>query len=232
MNAVNTARIAQNIRTVKEKIDAAAKRVGRDSDSVTLVAVSKTFPPEYIAAAVETGITDIGESRVQEGSAKIELLGPVARWHLIGHLQTNKARIAVERFSVIQSIDSIRLAEKISQEAEKQEKIVDCLVEFNSSGEESKFGFSPDNILPATEKIVDLPGINLCGLMTIGPWTTNEGCIKKAFELTFNIFEMARKSIGEQLKTLSMGMSSDYEIAIEQGSTMVRVGTAIFGDRT
>lgn len=232
MKAVNTARIAQNIRTVKEKIDAAAKRVGRDSDSVTLVAVSKTFPPEYITAAVETGITDIGESRVQEGSAKIELLGPVARWHLIGHLQTNKARIAVERFSVIQSLDSIRLAEKISQEAEKQKKTVDCLVEINSSGEESKFGFSPDKILPATEQIVDLPGINLCGLMTIGPWTTNEGCIKKAFELTFNIFEMVRKSIGEQLKTLSMGMSSDYEIAIEQGSTMVRVGTAIFGDRT
>lgn len=231
MNNVNSAQIAQNIEIVKAKITAAARKSNRNPDDITLVAVSKTFPPAVIPAAAAAGITDIGESRVQEGSAKIEELGPIVRWHLIGHLQTNKAGLAVKNFDMIQSVDSIKLAERISEQAVKVGKTIDCLVEVNSSGEESKFGFSPAEILMAAEQIAALPGINLKGLMTIGPWTTNEGCIKKAFDMTFQIFTRMQSALGEAFTTLSMGMSSDYELAIECGSTMVRVGTAIFGKR-
>ncbi len=228
---VNAAAIADNIEDVKDKIAEAAMKIGRKLYNITLVAVSKTFPPEYIRAAVEIGITDIGESRVQEGSAKIEQLGPITRWHLIGHLQSNKASLAVKHFDMIQSIDSLRLAEKVSQQAEKSGKTVDVLIEMNSSGEESKFGFSPKGILVAGEQIAGLPGIRLRGLMTIGPWTTNQGCIRKAFDMTREMYDKLRSSLGDKIDTLSMGMSADYELAIECGSNMVRVGTAIFGER-
>jgi pyridoxal phosphate enzyme (YggS family) len=180
---------------------------------------------------VAAGATDIGESRIQEATGKIDQLGPIVCWHLIGHLQSNKAKKAVRYFDVIQSLDSLNLADKVSKEADRLGKKVDCLIEMNSSGEESKFGFPPEATMKAAEQIIMLPGINLCGLMTIGPWTTNEGCIKKAFDFTRQTFEEMQRELGRRIRTLSMGMSSDYELAIECGSTMVRVGTAIFGVR-
>ncbi len=231
MIEVDAARIAENIKLVRGKIDEAARRAGRDPGGITLVAVSKTFPAEAIEAAVHAGITDIGESRVQEGLDKIETLGRIATWHLIGHLQSNKAKKAVEQFDMIQSVDSMKIAERISQQAKQMQDTIACLIETNSSGEDSKFGFPPETTLTAAASIADLPGIELRGLMTIGPWTENEGCIKEAFDSTRQMFESMRTELGDAISILSMGMSSDYELAIECGSTMVRVGTAIFGGR-
>ena len=225
------AQIAANFIDVREKINRAAAKAGRSADEIVLVAVSKTYPAEAISAAVSAGATDIGESRVQEGTDKIERLGNIARWHLIGHLQTNKARRAVECFDIIQSVDSLKLAEKISQNAVELTKTIDCLIEVNSSGEDSKFGLPPDSILSEAEKILALPGINLKGLMTIGPWTTNSGCVKKAFDDTRQLFDKMQDNLGKGIEVLSMGMSSDFELAIQCGSNMVRVGTAIFGQR-
>lgn len=231
VSTADVAQISANIRAVRERIAAAAKQVGRDPAGITLVAVSKTFPAEFIESAVAAGITDIGESRVQEGTGKIEQLGPIARWHLVGHLQSNKARRAVRFFNMIQSLDSLSLADRVSEEAARIGRKIDCLVEVNSSGEESKFGFPPGDMPDAAAKIIGLPGINLCGLMTIGPWTANEGCIREAFESTRRLFEDLQVRLGSNIRILSMGMSADYELAVACGSTMVRVGTAIFGKR-
>ena len=231
MHSIDAAQIAVNITAVREKIALAARRAGRDQGEITLVAVSKTYPPEAIAAAVEAGVTDIGESRVQEGTDKINSLGPVARWHLIGHLQSNKAARAVGSFDMIQSLDSTAIAEKVSLEAVKLGKTIDCLIEVNSSGEDSKYGFPPDRTIDAADMIARLPGITLRGVMTIGPWTSDEGNIREAFESTRRIFEMMKAKLGDPIGILSMGMSSDYELAVACGSTMVRVGAAVFGAR-
>jgi len=231
VHKTDAAQIAANFNTVRANIDRAAKQAGRDPQDITLVAVSKTFPAEAIEAATAAGATDIGESRIQEAIPKIDRLGSITRWHLIGHLQSNKAKKAVEYFDMIQSLDSVELAEKVSHHAADLNKRIDCLIEMNSSGEESKFGLPPEETPRAAQQMMALPGINLCGLMTIGPWTTNEGCIKKAFEFTRQTFENMCRELGPQFMTLSMGMSSDYELAIACGSTMVRVGTAIFGAR-
>jgi len=231
MHSIDAAQIAVNITAVREKIALAARRAGRDQGEIMLVAVSKTYPPEAIAAAVEAGVTDIGESRVQEGTDKINRLGPVARWHLIGHLQSNKAARAVDSFDMIQSLDSTAIAEKVSLEAVKLGKTIDCLIEVNSSGEDSKYGFPPDRTIDAADMIAHLPGITLRGVMTIGPWTSDEGNIREAFESTRRIFEMMKAKLGDPIGILSMGMSSDYELAVACGSTMVRVGAAVFGAR-
>jgi pyridoxal phosphate enzyme (YggS family) len=228
---IDASRITANLQAVGANIERAAKQSGRNPDDITLVVVSKTLPAEAIEAAVSAGATDIGESRIQEATAKIDRLGNIARWHLIGHLQSNKAKKAVEYFDIIQSLDSIKLADKVSKEAAELNKRIDCLIEMNSSGEDSKFGFPPGETLRAAEKMMILPGLKLCGLMTIGPWTTNTGCIKKAFDMTRKTFDEMQKELGPDINVLSMGMSSDYELAIECGSTMVRVGTAIFGAR-
>ena len=227
----NAARIARNIAAVRARIKDAALRAGRNPDDVTLMAVSKTFAPEAIEVAVKAGITDIGESRVQEGIDKIDRLGKIARWHLIGHLQSNKTKKAVACFDMIQSLDSYSLAERVAEQAIKEKKTIACLIEMNSSGETGKFGFSPATVLSAFGKIAGLPGIDLHGLMTIGPLTTDERRIRAAFELTRKVYEQMRQVLGPRISVLSMGMSSDYELAIECGSTMVRVGTAIFGAR-
>ncbi|MCK5124812.1 MAG: YggS family pyridoxal phosphate-dependent enzyme [candidate division Zixibacteria bacterium] len=231
MQELYRSQIQANLQAVNKKITNAATRSGRNPEDITLVTVSKTFPSDVTKAAVDAGAFVLGESRVQEGCQKIDELGRIAAWHMIGHLQTNKAHKAVEYFDLIHSIDSEPLSEKISQAALKQNKTINCLIEVNSSGEDSKFGFSSAEIVISAGRIAELKGINLCGLMTIGPWTTNEGCVKKAFELTRGLYEKLQDEIGPGFNILSMGMSSDYELAIACGSTMVRVGTAIFGDR-
>jgi pyridoxal phosphate enzyme (YggS family) len=223
--------IAENIRSVKDRIDRAVRESGRRGDRIALVAVSKTHPAEMIEAAVACGITDIGENRVQEAASKIDRLGRIARWHLIGHLQSNKAAVAVRLFDMIQSLDSTALSLKVSQAAVTQGKTVDCLIEVNSSGEASKFGLAPKDVPAVAAHIIGLPGIVLRGLMTIGPLTDDADRIRRAFEMTAGLFETIRKDLGPQIDTLSMGMSGDFETAVRAGATMVRVGTAIFGAR-
>ena len=223
--------IEVNIKNVKERIKTAAEKSNRKSEEITLVAVSKRFPAEIIKTAVKNGLTDIGESRLQEAEPKINELGNIARWHMIGHLQTNKVKKAVPLFDLIQSLDSFKLSSEINRQAELLDKKINCLLEVNSSGEDSKYGFSPDETLDTIKKIMDFKYINLCGLMTIGPYTTDLNSIRRAFILTRELFINGQKIVGDNFSTLSMGMSSDYELAIEEGSTMVRVGTAIFGIR-
>lgn len=223
--------IKTNIDTVKAKIKIAAEKSGRNSEQITLIAVTKRFPSETIKTAAQFGITDVGESRLQEAKPKIAELGNITKWHMIGHLQTNKVKKAIPLFDLLHSLDSLKLATEINRRAETLNKKVNCLLEVNSSGEDSKHGFAPDKVLDAIKKIKDIKNINLCGLMTIGPNSNNVDTIRQAFELTRNLFVDGQKIIGDNFSTLSMGMSSDYELAIEEGSTMVRVGTAIFGNR-
>ncbi len=223
--------IKENLRAVNARIAAAAKKSGRSAEEITLVAVSKTHPAEVIKAAVEYDASDIGESRIQEAEPKISSLGGIARWHMIGHLQTNKVKKAVRIFDMIQSVDSMKLAEEISRQAGEINKSVDCLIELNSSGEESKYGVRPDKLINFLTRAYSLENINVAGLMTIGPFVEDEDLIRAAFRLTRELFLKGREIVGESFSTLSMGMSDDFEIAIEEGSTMVRVGTAIFGPR-
>jgi pyridoxal phosphate enzyme (YggS family) len=223
--------IKENLQIVTNKMARAAEKSGRDVIDITLVAVSKTHPAEAIRAAVESGVTDIGESRIQEAIPKIELLGGIARWHMIGHLQTNKVKRAVSVFDMIQSVDSLNLAREIDRRAGEEGKRIDCFLEVKSSGEESKFGFGTDELIDLLGEISSLENINLCGLMTIGPLVDDENLIRKAFRLTRELFLKGREVVGESFTTLSMGMSDDFEMAIEEGSTMVRVGRAIFGQR-
>jgi len=223
--------IKENLKEVRKKIETAARKAGRNPDEITLVAVTKTFRAEMVSAAVAAGITDVGESKVQEGIAKIEQLGKITRWHLIGHLQSNKAAKAVAHFDMIQSLDTIELAEKVSELAARDGKRIECLIEINSSGETEKFGMSPLVALETADSIAALPGITLRGLMTVGPLSDDSDMIKRAFEIGRAVFEKVKKNIGPDIDILSMGMSSDYELAIGYGSTMIRIGSAIFGAR-
>lgn len=227
----NNIHIKENLKEVRQKIEAAARKAGRNPNDITLVAVTKTFRAELISAAVAAGVTDLGESKVQEGMAKIEQLGKIARWHLIGHLQSNKAAKAVAHFDMIQSLDTIELAEKVSDLAVRDGKKIECLIEINSSGETEKFGMSPLVALETADSIAALSGIKLRGLMTVGPLSDDPDMIKRAFEIGRAVFEKVKKTIGPDIDILSMGMSSDYELAINYGSTMVRIGSAIFGAR-
>ncbi|PKK83692.1 MAG: YggS family pyridoxal phosphate-dependent enzyme [candidate division Zixibacteria bacterium HGW-Zixibacteria-1] len=223
--------IRENLEKINKNISEAARRSGRKPEEITLVAVSKTYPAEAITAAVGFGIADVGESRVQEAEPKIQSLGKIARWHMIGHLQTNKAKKAVAVFDFIQSVDSLKLAEEINRQAGEINRKIDCLIEINSAGESSKSGLAPEMAAELIEKAGKLENIILRGIMTIGPLTDDRQLIRNAFRKTRRLFEDGRKSAGNQFDTLSMGMSDDYEIAIEEGSNMVRIGTAIFGSR-
>ncbi len=223
--------IKENITEVRDRIGEAALKNGRNPEDITLVAVSKTFPADIAKAAVDFGMTDLGESRIQDAEPKIEQLGHIATWHMIGHLQTNKARRAVELFPIIQSLDSLHLAEELEKRAAGIDKKIDCLIELNSSGEESKYGFPPDKILEALRRLKDFEYLNMRGVMTIGPYVEDENKIRKAFRLTRSMLEKGKEIIGENFGILSMGMSSDFELAIAEGSNMVRIGTAIFGPR-
>lgn len=231
MSHRDTVNIKENLKEVRKNIESAARKAGRNAADITLVAVTKTFRAELIPTAIAAGVTDVGESRVQEGMAKIEQLGKIARWHLIGHLQSNKAAKAVACFDMIQSLDTIELAEKVSELAARDGKRIDCLIEINSSGEPDKFGMSPLVALQTADSFAALSGIRLRGLMTVGPLSDDIDMIKRAFEIGRAVFEKMKKAVGPEIEILSMGMSSDYELAIAYGSTMVRIGSAIFGTR-
>jgi pyridoxal phosphate enzyme (YggS family) len=223
--------VADNISELKARIARAAEKSGRRADRITIVAVSKTFPEDAIRAAVKAGITDIGENRIQEAEPKIKNLGKIARWHMIGHLQSNKVKRALKIFDTIQSIDSFRLAEMIDTDDEIHVRTISCLIEVNSSGEKSKFGVAPAPAIDLIKKISFLQNIKLRGLMTIGPMTDDTARLRAAFRATRELFERGKEIAGDDFNILSMGMSADFEIAIEEGANMVRLGTAIFGRR-
>lgn len=221
--------IKQNVENVRERIDRALSRSGR-RDEVTLVAVSKTYPADRINEAIRAGVKDIGENRVGEAEEKHPNIIEGARLHLVGHLQRNKVKRAVGLFGMIQSIDKVETALEIEKRAVSP---VDILVEINASGEITKSGVAPEGLFDLVEQLKPLNMIRIRGLMTIGPFTENEAKIRECFVLTRRRFEELQKSEpGLDIKYLSMGMSSDYEIAIEEGSNMVRIGTAIFGTRS
>jgi pyridoxal phosphate enzyme (YggS family) len=221
---------AENLGRVRERIARAAEKAGRSPSDITIVAVTKTFGPEIVETAIRGGIEDIGENRVQEFLSKAELISLDCRWHLIGHLQTNKVNKAIGRFALIQSVDSMRLAEKLSRASEEREIVTDILIEVNTSGEESKHGFSPDETIEAFGAISQLPALEIKGLMTVGPWVTDRSVIAAAFAELRSLRDKIEEG-GATLEHLSMGMSDDFELAIAEGSTMLRLGRVLFGER-
>lgn len=216
--------IADGVAHVRERIAAACARAGRSASSVTLVAVTKTFPASYVEEAFAAGITDVGENRVQEARDKKPLVAGGGRWHLIGHLQSNKAKDAVKLFDVIQSVDSLALAEKIARAAESIGKRQDVLLQVNVGDEEQKSGAPIADVESLVESVAAMPALNLRGLMAIPPLGAPEETRRY-----FRLLREWRDRIG--VEELSMGMSEDFEVAIEEGATIVRVGRAIFGSR-
>jgi pyridoxal phosphate enzyme (YggS family) len=217
--------IAANLAAVRARIDAAAERARRDPADVTLVAVSKTFPAETVVEAIHGGVTDLGENRVQEGAEKIPavaLAGLEPRWHLIGHLQSNKARPASELFAVIQAVDSVELAERLDRVTSRP---LEILLEVNVAGEASKFGLAAADVRATVKRVRELPNLRLEGLMTVAPFVDDPEEVRPVFRELRGL----RDSLG--LRHLSMGMSGDFEVAIEEGATIVRIGRAIFGER-
>jgi len=225
--------IKENILKVRENIRKAAERSGRTIDDITLIAVTKTVEPERIAAAIDEGITDLGENRVQELCSKFDKLGKPCNWHLIGHLQTNKVKYIIDKVKLIHSVDSLELAQEIQKRAKKADRIVDILVQVNVAQEETKFGIEAGETGKLVKEISTLPNIRVKGLMTIAPYAEKPEDVRYVFRKLKQIFdELASiKTDNVQMQYLSMGMSNDYEIAIEEGSNMVRIGTAIFGKR-
>ena len=225
--------LRDNLQEVEERIRAACQRAGRDRSEVTLVAVSKTKPVETLQEAYDQGVRVFGENKVQEIREKYEALPKDIEWHMIGHLQTNKVKYIVDKVRLIHSVDSLRLAEVIEKEAEKQNRIMDILLEVNVAEEESKFGLKTEEVLPLAEKIAELSHIRLRGLMTIAPFVENPEKNRTIFANLHKLYvDIKEKNIDNgTVSILSMGMTNDYEVAIEEGATMVRVGTGIFGAR-
>ena len=225
--------VEKNISEVKKRISEAAKAAGRNENEVTLIAVSKTKPVEMIKEAYDTGIRDFGENKVQEIMEKYPLLPSDIRWHLIGHLQTNKVKYIIDKVCMIHSVDSLKLAEEISRQAVKHNVTVDILIEVNVAAEESKFGVRPEDAIDLCRDISTLPGIRIRGLMTVAPFTSDPEENRPVFCALRQLFvDIDGKKIDNVcMDCLSMGMSGDYTVAIEEGATFVRVGTSIFGQR-
>ena len=223
--------IAENLNSIRQRIAAACARAGRDENSVTLLAVSKSHPPETIRAAVDCGQIYFGENKIQEAKAKISLCPGKARWQFIGHLQSNKVRDAVELFEMIQGVDSLAIAQEISKRAVQISKTMPILIEVNVAGEASKFGRAPEKLLAELNELNALPKIEIHGLMAIPPFTPLPEKARPYFKKLRELKVECEKILGAPLPHLSMGMSGDFEEAIEEGATMVRVGTALFGER-
>ena len=224
--------LTANLEAIRLRIRAACERAGRDPNSVTLLAVTKTHPPETVREAVEAGQLFFGENKVQEAKAKIPQCPGKARWHFIGHLQSNKCRDAVELFEMIESVDSLELAQEINKRAEQASKRMPVLLEVNVAGEGSKFGYKPEQLLADLEALNSLSRIEIHGLMAVPPWTPVAENSRPYFCKLRDLKQRAEAALGAPLPHLSMGMSGDFEVAIEEGATIVRVGTALFGPRT
>ncbi len=223
--------IAERIKIVEKKIDEACTRAGRNRSEITLIAVSKTQPNEAIIEAFNYGIKDFGENKAQEFKRKTDEIKEKITWHFIGHLQTNKVKDVVKSAEFIHSVDSLKLAKEINKRAAKIDKKQKILLEINTSGEESKFGLrNEDEIWELAEFCSGAANLELVGLMTMAPFVSDEETIRNCFRSLKNLKEKLNLS-GFAVSELSMGMTNDYEIAIEEGATMLRIGTAIFGSR-
>jgi hypothetical protein len=225
--------IANRVAGIRQRVEDACGRAGRDPRDIRLVAVTKTVPPERIREAVAAGVTTLGENRVQEAAAKAaEVAGDVV-WHLVGHLQTNKVKKAVAVFEMIQSVDSLELAREIDRRAAEAGRRMDVLVEVNTSGEATKFGVRPEECVDLVGEMSHLSRISVRGLMTIGAFTSDDGAVRACFRRLRDLRDRIRGAkIGNvTVDCLSMGMTSDFETAVEEGSTMLRIGTGIFGSR-
>lgn len=225
--------VAENYKYVLKKVEEACERSGRDPKEVTLIAVSKTKPVEMIEEAIEAGARVFGENKVQELCDKYEQLPKDLHWHLIGHLQRNKVKYIVDKAELIHSVDSMKLAEEISKEALKKNVEVNILIEVNVAEEESKFGVSVEETFALVEEIAKLPGIHIQGLMTIAPYTDDPEENRPVFRTLKKLaVDIKKKNIDNVcMDVLSMGMTGDYQVAVEEGATLVRVGTGIFGER-
>lgn len=225
--------LKDQLEEVERKIQEACRRAGRKREDVTLIAVSKTKPVSVLKEAYDLGVRVFGENKVQELTQKYEALPPDVSWHMIGHLQTNKVKYIIDKAELIHSVDSYKLAQTIEKEAAKINRIANILVEVNVAEEESKFGLSMDEVLPFIEKISVFPHVKVSGLMTIAPFTENQEQNRPIFANLHKLsVDIGKKNIDNvNVSILSMGMTTDYIVAIEEGATMVRVGTGIFGAR-
>jgi PLP dependent protein len=221
--------LAGNLDAIQRRIAAACGRCGRDPSSVQLLAVSKGHPPAVIQEALDLGLTHFGESKVQEAKAKIPQCPGRAHWQMIGHLQTNKARDAVQLFELVQSVDSLHLAEELSRRAGQLARTMPVLLEVNIAGEASKFGYQPDTLLAEIEQLNALPRLEIHGLMTMAPWSPHPERSRPVFRGLRELKARCEARLGAPLPQLSMGMSGDFEPAIEEGATLIRIGTALFG---
>jgi len=222
--------LGRNLDDVRERMAAAAERAGRRPDQVLLVAVVKTVGPEVVRALQALGVTDVGENRVQEARRKLEALGGNLglHWHMIGHLQTNKVRHALRLFEMVHSVDSVRLAEALDQRAEREGRAVPVLIQCNTSGEETKFGVGPAQLRKLLDATMPLEHVRVKGLMTMAPFVDDPETVRPCFAAHRELAERARAATGLPLPHLSMGMTQDFEVAIEEGATMVRIGSALF----
>jgi hypothetical protein len=225
--------IAEELKRVRARVAEAALRAGRDPDGITIVAVTKTHPAATVEEALRAGVTDVGENRVQEFLEKAPAVSLPCRWHLVGTLQTNKVNKVVGRFALIHSIDSLRLAERLSAAGEREGTATEILIEVNTSGEASKHGLDPAAVEDLCRRIAPLPALRIRGLMSVGPWVQQTAVVAKAFE-TLRLLRdriAAARIEGISMEHLSMGMSDDFETAIAEGATIVRLGRVIFGER-
>ena len=226
--------IKENLEEVREKIRQACQRSGRREEDVTLISVSKTKPVDMLREAYEAGSRDFGENRVQEIMEKYGQMPEDVRWHMIGHLQKNKVRQVIDKAVLIHSVDTVELAEQIEKDAAKRDLTVDILLEVNVAEEESKFGFRTEEVEAAVMKIKEFPHVHIKGLMTIAPFVSNSEDNREVFKKLYQLYvDIRSKNIDNvNMSVLSMGMTGDYEVAVEEGATMIRVGTGIFGART
>ena len=225
--------LKDQLQEVEKRIQAACDRAGRKREEVTLIAVSKTKPVETLQEAHDLGVRIFGENKVQELTAKYEALPKDIHWHMIGHLQTNKVKYIIDKAELIHSVDSLKLAETIEKEAAKHDLIADILVEVNVAEEESKFGMKMEEVIPFVEKVSAFPHVRVRGLMTIAPFVEDPEENRSIFADLHKLYIDIKKKNhdNDTVSVLSMGMTNDYEVAIEEGATMVRVGTGIFGAR-
>ena len=223
--------LQENLTRIHSRIDQACERSGRQPDSVRLMAVSKNQPPERVAEAASAGLTLFGENRIQEAKVKIPLCPGQLEWHFIGHLQSNKSRDAVSLFQVVQGVDSLALAEELQKQAIKQARSLPILLEVNVAGESSKFGWNPDRLLADLLQLNALNRLEVHGLMTIAPYAVDPEQVRPIFRRLRELRDRCTDLMGAPIPVLSMGMSGDLEVAIEEGATLVRVGTALFGER-
>lgn len=227
-----TERLAETLPAVRDRIAGAAKAAGREASDVRLVAVTKSHPFEAVEAALAAGLTDLGENRVEELEAKVDRFGSEAvTWHMIGHVQSRKASRVAEAAATVHSVDSVKLARKLSTAAEDGGRVLDVLVQMNTSGEEAKYGFGPEDGYDAVLEMVEMSGLNVRGLMTMAPFVDDERVLGSTFAGLRDLSERLRSAHDGVGPELSMGMTNDLDIAIREGSTMIRIGTALFGER-